>query len=98
MDNRDMMQYGYFQNIPGNMAYGNFGYQGPPGSLMNGMMYNPPGMNNYMSNNMNNYDNSMNSPVQEINNRLNNLESRVKSLEQKLNNNSYQDDGSMYML
>ena len=37
MDNRDMMQYGYFQNMPGNMMYGNFGYQGPPGSLMNGM-------------------------------------------------------------
>jgi hypothetical protein len=35
----------------------------------------------------------------EINNRLNSLESRVKVLEQKLtNNNSYQDDGSMYML
>ncbi len=44
MDNRDMMQYGYFQNMPGNMMYGNFGYQGPPGSLMNGMPYAPQGM------------------------------------------------------
>ena len=88
MDNRDMMQYGYFQNMPGNMMYGNFGYQGPPGSLMNGMPYTPQGMN-YSPNNL----------LYEINNRLNSLESRVKSLEQRLaNNNSYQDDGSMYML
>ena len=64
MDNRDMMQYGYFQNMPGNMMYGNFGYT-----------------------------------LYEINNRLNSLETRVKVLEQRLaNNNSYQDDGSMYML
>ena len=50
MDNRDMMQYGYFQNMPGNMMYGNFGYQGPPGSLMNGMPYAPQGMNYGSSN------------------------------------------------
>lgn len=98
MDNRDMMQYGYFQNVPGNIAYGNFGYQGPPGSLMNNMMYNPQGMNNYMPNNMNGYDNNINSLIQEINNRLSNLETKVKSLEQKISSNSYQDDSSMYML
>ena len=91
MDNRDMMQYGYFQNMPGNMMYGNFGYQGPPGSLMNGMPYTPQGMN-YGSSNLQN-------TLYEINNRLNSLETRVKVLEQRLaNNNSYQDDGSMYML
>lgn len=93
MDNRDMMQYGYFQNMPGNMMYGNFGYQGPPGSLMNGMNYMP---NGYQSNSQG-YDNGIVSNFNDINNRLSSLESRVKSLEQKLNT-SYQDDGSMYML
>lgn len=95
MDNRDMMQYGYYQNIPGNMMYGNFGYQGPPGSLMNSMPYGLQGMNNVP-----NYDNSMNNPLYEINNRLSKLENRVKILEQKINtnNNLYQDDNSMYML
>ena len=95
MDNRDMMQYGYFQNIPGNMMYGNFGYQGPPGSLMNGVPYGFQEMNNVQ-----NYDNSMNNPLYEINNRLSKLENRVKVLEQKINtnNNLYQDDNSMYML
>lgn len=101
MDNRDMMQYGYFQNMPGNMMYGNFGYQGPPGSLMNGIPYAPQGMNygsSNLQNNMNGYDNG-NNTLYEINNRLNSLETRVKVLEQRLaNNNSYQDDGSMYML
>ena len=57
---------------------------------------------NYGSSNLQNntigYDNG-NNTLYEINNRLNSLESRVKVLEQKLtNNNSYQDDGSMYML
>lgn len=93
MDNRDMMQYGYFQNIPGNIMYGNFGYQGPPGSLMSGMNYMP---NGYQGNNQE-YDNNMITNFTEINNRLSNLEARVKSLEQKLNS-SYQDDSSMYML
>ena len=47
---------------------------------------------------MNGYDNG-NNTLYEINNRLNSLETRVKVLEQRLaNNNSYQDDGSMYML
>ena len=99
MDNRDMMQYGYFQNMPGNISYGNFGYQGPPGSLMNSMVYNPQGMNygsGSLQSNMNSYDNNN---LYDINNRLNSLESRVKALEQRLaNNNSYQDDSSMYML
>lgn len=83
MTERDMMELGYFQNIPGSYTYGNYGYQGPPGSLL-------PIQNNIMNN-----------PLIELNNRLNNLENRIKILEQKTNkqnNNSYQDDNSMYML
>ena len=49
MSERDMMYGGYYQNIPGNISYGNFGYQGMPGSLMpmQGMMPN----NQYIMNN-----------------------------------------------
>ena len=65
------------------------------------MPYATQGMNYGSSNLQNNtigYDNG-NNTLYEINNRLNSLESRVKVLEQRLaNNNSYQDDGSMYML
>lgn len=97
MDNRDMMEYGYYQNIP-SMMYGNFGYEGPPGSLINGMPYGVQGMNS-MPNNMPIYNNA-NNPIYEINNRLNNLENRIKVLENKLNTSSNltQDDNSMYML
>ena len=52
-----MMYGGYYQNIPGNISYGNFGYQGMPGSLMpmQGMMPN----NQYiMNNDSNNIDNT----------------------------------------
>ena len=86
MQDRDMMYGGYYQNIPGSMAYSNFGYQGPPGALIN---QNNPFME---SSNMNN------NPLIDINARLSNLENRVKNIEQKLNNKSYQDDNSMYML
>ena len=34
MDNRDMMQYGYFQNMPGNMMYGNFEKSTPEDVLL----------------------------------------------------------------
>lgn len=82
MIERDMMYGGYYQGIPNNMAYGNFGYQGPPGSLM------PMQPNNDMF--MNNYN--------DINNRLNNLENRIRKLEQKVDNNTYQDDNSLYII
>ena len=87
IDNRDMMQTGYFQGMPGNMIYGNFGYQGPPGSLM------PMTPQNMMMDNI---------PLIDFIARISNLENRVKTLEQKLNStnttNPYQDDNSMYML
>ena len=87
IDNRDMMQTGYFQGMPGNMIYGNFGYQGPPGSLM------PMTPQNMMMDN---------NPLIDFNARISNLENRVTTLEQKLNStnttNPYQDDNSMYML
>lgn len=106
MCERDMMYGGYFQNMPGNTIYGNFGYQTPPGNLM--PMSNNMAMGNYLytdipQNNMisNNPYNTMgnNNPLIDINARLSNLENRVKTLEQKdSNNSSYQDDNSMYML
>ena len=86
MQDRDMMYGGYYQNIPGSMSYGNFGYQGPPGALIN---QNNPFME---SNNLNN------NPLIDINARLSNLENRIKNLEQKINNKSYQDDNSLYMI
>lgn len=86
MSERDMMYGGYYQNIPGNISYGNFGYQGMPGSLMpmQGMMPN----NQYI---MNNYSNNIIA-------RINSLESRVKALEQRVNGNISSDDNSLYML
>lgn len=93
MSERDMMELGYFQNIPGSYSYGNYGFQGPPGSLY-------PMQNNIM-NNPYNQNNIINNPLLELNTKINNLENRIKILEQKINkqaNNSYQDDNSMYML
>lgn len=89
MTERDMMYGGYYQNMPGNMMYGNFGYQGMPGSLLNnGMLGGYP--NNMVD---------MNTALAELNTKIRNLESRVKVLEQKIgNNSSYQDDNSMYMI
>lgn len=93
MSERDMMYGGYYQNFPGSMAYGNFGYQGGPGSLLsNGML------GNYQNGMQGQMDMS-NNVLNELNTRIRNLENRVKVLEQKvLNNNSYQDDNSMYMI
>lgn len=92
MTERDMMYGGYCQSMPGNMMYGNFGYQGMPGSLM-------PMQNNLIPNNPYINNNSMiTSSYDELNSRLNNLENRIKILEQRLSNNSYQDDNSLYML
>ena len=96
IDDRDMMYGGYYSGTPCNMQYGNFGYQGYPGSLIN---------NNMMPNMMvsPNYQNNMynNTNTLDIDTRLNNLETRVRLLEQRLGNtgNSYQEDNnSMYMI
>ena len=98
MNERDMMYGGYYQNIPGNMAYGNFGFQGMPGSLIGSNMI-PNMMGSYQNPNFTN-QNSTNDITLDINTRLNNLETRVRLLEQRLgNNNSYQEDNnSMYMI
>lgn len=87
MIDRDMMYGGYYQSIPGNMAYANYGYQMPPGAMLNN------GMLPQMTANQNN-------PLLELNNRITNLENRVKLLEQKINtsSNTYQDDNSIYMI
>lgn len=85
MTERDMMYGGYYQNMPGNFSYGNFGYQGMPGSLMPMQMM--PN-NQYITGSDNN----------NIVSRLTSLENRVKVLEQRINGSSYQDDNSLYML
>lgn len=85
MTERDMMYGGYYQNMPGNFSYGNFGYQGMPGSLMPMQMM--PN-NQYITGSDNN----------NIVSRLTSLENRVKALEQRINGSSYQDDNSLYML
>lgn len=86
MSERDMMYGGFYQNIPGNISYGNFGYQGMPGSLMSvpGMIGNQYAMPEGNNNN--------------IIARINSLESRVKLLEQRVNKNTSYDDNSIYML
>ncbi len=87
MNDRDMMYGGYNVNVPGNYSYGNFGFQGPPGSIPMSNM-----MNNY-------YDN--NNPINILSSKINSLETRVKNLEKKvnsINNNNYQEDNSIYML
>ena len=87
MTERDMMYGGYYQNFPGNMASANYGYQMPPGAMLNNGMLPQMNMN-------------QNNPIFEINNRISNLENRVKLLEQKIGNSSniYQDDNSLYMI
>ena len=92
-----MMYGGYYQNIPGNIQYGNFGFQGCPGSFMNNNIL--PNMMNMQQNPNFNYPDTSNIDMN-INTRLNNLETRVRLIEQRLgNNNSYQDDNnSMYMI
>ena len=87
IDNRDMMQYGYYQNMPGNMAYGNYGIYTPPGGLMQNM----PGNMLMSGNNTNN--------MYDITSRLNSLESRVKALEKKVSGiDLHEDNNSMYMI
>lgn len=83
-----MMYGGYYGGYPGNSAYSNFGYQGPPGSLM--QMQNPYINNSYLENN----------PLNDINNRLNELEIKVNNLEKKINkhNNQKDDDDTIYIL
>lgn len=99
MSERDIMYGGYYQNIPGNTQYGNFGFQGCPGSLIgNNMMPNMMGIQQYPNFN---YQDASNANTIDINTRLNNLETRVRLLEQRLgnNNSSYQEDNnSMYMI
>lgn len=101
VDERDMMYSGFCQNNPGGMIYGNYGYQGMPGSLM------MPGMQAMP---MQSYQNMHGTPMQQtmpnisennlydLNSRISSLESRVKSLEQKISGYSYGDDNSVYML
>lgn len=93
MLDRDMLQMGYCQNMPGSYMYGNYNFQGPPGSLM-------PMQNNMINNPYIEYGQNNINPLMDINTRINNLENRIKLLEQKINtqNNQYQDDNSMYML
>ena len=55
MTERDMMYGGYYQNFPGNMAYANYGYQMPPGAMLNNGMLPQMNMN-------------QNNPIFEINN------------------------------
>lgn len=89
-----MMYGGYYQNLPGNMAYGNFGFQGMPGSLLNSSM-----MNSYPNPNIIDLNGNSNNPLMEINTRLNNLENRVRIIEQRLgSNDTFKDDNSMYMI
>ena len=90
MKERDMMYSGYYQGVPGNNIYGSYGYQGPPGSLM--QIGGP-----YMNNNNNYLDNN---PLNDINNRLNELEIKVNNIEKRLSKNiSFKDDDdSIYML
>ena len=88
MKERDMMYGGYYQGIPGNNMYSNFGYQGPPGSLIQMT-------NTYMNNN----SYLENNPFLDINNRLNELEIKVNNIEKRLNRyNNKDDDDSIYML
>lgn len=95
INDRDIMYGGYYQNTPCNMQYGNFGFQGYPGSLMNGNMI-PNMMGMPQNNNLVQGNNNM----LDVNTRLNNLETRVRLIEQRFgNNNSYQEDNnSMYMI
>lgn len=96
-NDRDMFYGGFYQNTPCNMQYGNFGFQGMPGSLMNnGIM---PNMIGYPNTNIVDLNGNTSNPLNEINARLNNLESRVRLLEQRIGNNNYQEDNnSMYMI
>ena len=59
MTERDMMYGGYYQNFPGDMAYANYGYQMPPGAMLNNGML--PQMNMNQNNmNMNHINAEMN--------------------------------------
>jgi hypothetical protein len=95
IDDRDMIYGGYYQNIPGNMMYGNFSFQGCPGSLMNGNIF-----TNMMGIPQNGFNSQGTNNTIDINTRLNNLETRVRLIEQRLgNNNSYtEDNNSMYII
>ncbi len=86
MTERDMMYGGYYQNMPGSMIQSNYGFELPPGALMQNNMMTPY--------------NNMNNPIIDLNNRLTSLENRVKLLEQNKgsNTNIYQDDNSLYMI
>lgn len=86
MTERDMMYGGYYQNMPGSMIQSNYGFELPPGALMQNNMMTPY--------------NNINNPIIELNNRLTSLENRVKLLEQNKsgNTNIYQDDNSLYII
>ena len=88
MKERDMMYGGYYEGVPGNSMQMNFGYQGPPGALLN--IPNP-----YINSHGNNNSYLENNPFSDINNRLNELEIKINNLEQKINKDN---DDSIYML
>lgn len=62
-----MMQYGYFSEYPNMMQY-NFGYQGPPGSLVN-MPFN----------NFNNPFEQINARLNNLENKIKNIEQSINS-------------------
>lgn len=98
MNERDIIYGGYCQNLPGNMQYGNFGYQAVPGTLIGNSIL-PNMINGYQDPNFVNQGTNNSNTLMEINTRLNNLETRVRLLEQRIgDNNSYQDDNSMHMI
>ena len=100
MVDRDMLYGGYCSGAPFNTAYGNFGFQGPPGSLMPNINNFTPnnGMipNNFIPNNGMMDNNMLSSTYNDITTKLNELENRIRALEQKINN--VQNDNSLYML
>lgn len=98
MNDRDMMYGGYYQNIPGNVQYGNFGFQGMPGTLL-GVNMIPNTINSYQTPTIIDLNGNTTNPLIEINTKLNNLENRVRLLEQKIGiTDSFKDDNSMYMI
>lgn len=101
MSERDMMYGGFYQGMPGNMQYGNFGYQGMPGSLMGTNMMPNMMMGGYQNPNYFEQGGTASNGMMDVNTRLNNLETRVRLLEQRLgtvNSESNKDDNSMYMI
>lgn len=98
VNDRDMFYGGYYQNTPCNMQYGNFGYHGIPGSLMNNGM--SPNITGYPNTNIVDLNGNTSNQFSEIDVRLNIIENKVRLLEQRIGNNNYyqEDNDSMYMI